>query len=501
MPSYRVTDPKTGRSLKLTGNQPPSSQTIQKAFGASSKPPEYSLRGFGENVASSTGKLAGETASAVVNVFNPDREKNTISNLGKLGAGFVQKLDPTEGNKIANPLINTAKFLAIPTTVLQDRGQVQNNEAVAESVGSFYKDRYGGGENIKKTLYEDPVGALADISTVASAGAGLVKGGATVAGKAGVASKAAKIGKIADKLDPVVAATSGVGKVSKPIFSRVGKGAIEATENLPLAGVGSPKQTGKALKVSGKSASKLFDEYGLWDKSPETVRSAIDKVSQRRSEIAGTSKVSKSEVLNALDKQIQTFTAQAQKGSDSAISVVEQLERQKQLLNSRGEDLLVSDLQDIVRVIDTDIPNNSFFSEVAEVTNPSIKGKRIARKTFVEEMGKVSPEFKQLGRDESALISLGKAFESAQARGISRQTIGLPDIGALTAGGVVGGIPGAIAGYAGRQFLASPTGQRFITKGAQKAVGFSRKKLPQGFKTFSRTLYDTGRFGRMGSDK
>lgn len=72
----------------------------------------------------------------------------------------------------------------------------------AEAVGEFYKDRYGGMDEFKTTLMDDPVGVLADASSVLTGGAGLA---ARVPGLA----KAAKVAQTAGRvMEPLNLATS-----------------------------------------------------------------------------------------------------------------------------------------------------------------------------------------------------------------------------------------------------------------------------------------------------
>ena len=61
-------------------------------------------------------------------------------------------------------------------------------------------------EALKKTLYEDPVGALADISTLFTGGGAL----ATKAGQLSKVSKLAKAGRVATRVGEIIEPT-GVG--------------------------------------------------------------------------------------------------------------------------------------------------------------------------------------------------------------------------------------------------------------------------------------------------
>lgn len=70
---------------------------------------------------------------------------------------------------------------------------------VANAVGGDYKRKYGSVEALANTLYDDPVGAAADLSM-------LFTGGAGVAGKAGMASTASKLSTAAAYTNPLTPA-------------------------------------------------------------------------------------------------------------------------------------------------------------------------------------------------------------------------------------------------------------------------------------------------------
>ena len=83
----------------------------------------------------------------------------------------------------------------------------QADEAKANAVGKFFVDRYGSVDNIKKTIANDPVGALGDISMLITGGGSAVARTPGVMGKIGQAT--AKVGNI---IDPATLAVKGVGK-------------------------------------------------------------------------------------------------------------------------------------------------------------------------------------------------------------------------------------------------------------------------------------------------
>jgi len=118
-----------------------------------------------------------------------DLPKNIIPSAGRAVSDF--------GNVIAHP-VQTVKGLGALGLGLAEKvipGR-QKHEAVAEGVGEFYKQRYGGAKNIKETLITDPVGSALDLSTILSLGGGAV----SKVGKVGKVAKAADVGSDVSKL-------------------------------------------------------------------------------------------------------------------------------------------------------------------------------------------------------------------------------------------------------------------------------------------------------------
>lgn len=178
--------------------------------------------GFVGNLFKSGGKLIGDTVGAIANIFNPDMEKNTVANVAKLSTGVAQLADPTQGNKIVSKIPGLS----------QVQGKFGDQEQTARNVGQFYKQRYGGVQNIKDTFYNDPIGMLADVGTVVTGAGGALRATGSVASKLGSVSNASKLtqaGRVATnigtKIDPLVVAGKGLGSVvnkSKNLFSRAG---------------------------------------------------------------------------------------------------------------------------------------------------------------------------------------------------------------------------------------------------------------------------------------
>ena len=93
----------------------------------------------------------------------------------------------------------------------------QGKERYADAVGEFFADRYGGLEELKNTMATDPVGFLADATTVLTGGAGLA---ARAPGAVGRIAKVAS--NAASAVDPVSLATRGVNQAVKGITAARG---------------------------------------------------------------------------------------------------------------------------------------------------------------------------------------------------------------------------------------------------------------------------------------
>lgn len=135
----------------------------------------------------------------------------------------------------------------------------QGNEELAKAVGEYFVDRYGGAENLKNTLRDDPSGLAADVALLLAGGAGAA---AKVGGKTGQLASAvqraarvvdpaalavrgatdatrlarqgaARVGtRIGETLSQVAGVPSGVGHLALEAAYRAGRSGGEAMENL-----------------------------------------------------------------------------------------------------------------------------------------------------------------------------------------------------------------------------------------------------------------------------
>lgn len=167
---------------------------------------ERSLGGFLGNVAGSGAQFATDAISGV-------------GSLVSFGSRLAQaQRDPREALKLGQDFLQAVK--ASP----------EMGKAVFEAL----KDRYGSGEAIANTLDPDPVGVLADVSSVA----GLAAGGAGAAGLVArnaprVASTAGKVARVAGQVERATNPLSAVAPVVARIAEPVSDAVIAATVRPP----------------------------------------------------------------------------------------------------------------------------------------------------------------------------------------------------------------------------------------------------------------------------
>jgi hypothetical protein len=180
--------PATGLNADLYGSPKPAEK---------SKP-----MGYGEmvgqaitNIPSSAGNLVSGLYHAVTNPVQ------TVSGIMDVAAGGLQNAMPKSVVDFVN------KFESNPEAA--QRAVIAANEA-----GGALKQRYGSVEGIKNTIATDPVGAMADLSTLITGAGGLARGGAigfnaipksaaSVKTVSGLNTAADILGKAADVTNPI----------------------------------------------------------------------------------------------------------------------------------------------------------------------------------------------------------------------------------------------------------------------------------------------------------
>jgi hypothetical protein len=232
-----------------------SSPAVNKALQLTSTPPtdmdwgQVASEGF-RNIP----KSAVEQGKALVQPFLHPIE--TAESIGQIGKGLYSKAAGALGAK-------------------QDEEQKARDEAAANAVGDFYARRYGSMAGFKEALAQDPVGVLADASTVLTGGGSAAARLPGMVGKAG--EVAGTVGRVVDPINLAVQAPKAAAK------------AVTSVTNYPLS-----LQSGVSYKSlqqavdAGAGANPVFWEHVTGKVEPsqvvDRVNNAISQVAKQRSD-------------------------------------------------------------------------------------------------------------------------------------------------------------------------------------------------------------------------
>ena len=183
-----------------------------------------------QNIPSSAVEFGKGIVQAVTNPID------TASALLDLGAGALNRAVPAPVRDFVNKYDwnPQARERAVQT---------------AQQVGGVYKQRYGSVEALKRTIAKDPVGAMADLSTLLSGGAGIARAGAKATTR--VAPRVSAVaGKTANAMSKAAAATNPVNALTKPAAAvpKIVKKAPVAAKRFV-----SPKQTAYLEAAEGRA--------------------------------------------------------------------------------------------------------------------------------------------------------------------------------------------------------------------------------------------------------
>lgn len=444
--------------LQTSGLNPSQiAQIVRAAGGYDRSTQPKTIAGFLGNVASSGANAVGGIGSSLINVFNPNMEKNTVANIARLGVGTAQLLDPTQ-------VLGTGQ------------------EETARNVGRFYNQRYGisdllagrlgkASQKIGNTLYNDPVGAALDVSSVVG-GAGALARGVGNAGKLGGLARAGETLSAASELiDPFSLAGKGVGFASGKIARKVAPALEEASNTILTKGYGQPKQLAKIEGMAGRPTGQLIRDYKLYDRSPETIGRAIDTAGSRYSDavMAAGKNIDTGSFLKSLDAEIKNLDSQAllsETAKAQRDALVQRRANLEEFLTQQNAVPLQFSPQSAVEM------KRNIYQDVKPGTfNPMYNGSggqmaaKTAYKNLIGAIDEAAPGTRQLGRDQAALIKLQDLAEASAQRGNARQMFNFTKMGGAGVGGIVGGAGGAVAGAAAETLVNHPKFLEAASKG------------------------------------
>jgi len=253
VPQFLITDNKTGKKYKVGGPEGFTAEDAQSLLREKLYPPKAGKEPNMFDRALEYGlKTAAHASGSAINLGKDvwamigDPQK-TASNMRRLKKGILQKYGLEKGDQYVK---------------------------YADQAGKYLDDRYGSAENIKNSIMTDPVGVLADLSVVLSAGETMPGRVGTAMAKASELTSPTKV--TGGMIRGVHAATSipqmvlGVGhRLGMPVPPSVAKGAsalrhMSAFAALPLARAAEalPTRTTRALAEVGKTMPKQTEMGG-----------------------------------------------------------------------------------------------------------------------------------------------------------------------------------------------------------------------------------------------
>ena len=212
--------------------------------------------------------------------FDPDAYVKKLKDGDKpADEGILSHVGKTISN-IPGSAVRMGQAMALPFTEGYKKATTGESEfydtlyklgikGTGKAIWEQYKERYGGWENIKKTLEEDPVGFLADVSTPFSLGGGALARAPGVVGRAGEALSA-----VGRATDPLVLASKAAAAPVKGAAKLLG----------PLQGTGEALSTAERVGFEGTPAARQAFREEITGRVPEeqVVREAQGAIANLR---------------------------------------------------------------------------------------------------------------------------------------------------------------------------------------------------------------------------
>ncbi len=363
---------------------------------------------LGEVATSAVQNIPSSGVQLVKDVTMPIRHPiETAKAVGTLAKGAAQKLIPGE----------------------------QPAEQSVDQVISSMVDRYGGVENIKKTVAEDPVGFLGDVASIfiPAGAAGKLTG---ALGKVPALAKAGEVlSKAGEIIEPITTATKATKEaaakiIPKDLPGKLYESAAKFKTSIPESD--RLKMVDTALENSIMPTVKGLDKTrNMIDGLNANITTLIDKATDQGKRV------------NVRDL-FKEFDSMKKELSGDPLLRAAQINRIEKSLKTYFKDLGKADLtpseaQKLKQKIYKE--TGSFYSSVKEAP-ATVEAKQAVARAAKESIEEIFPEIKGLNKKEGALIALRNELERSASRISNRDLIG---IGVP----IKGGAGGAIAGPGG----------------------------------------------------
>ncbi len=406
-------------------------QGYEEVKGGAPAPVNYPLSSVPGNAAKNLPGSVWDAGSAAVGALtHPIR---TIEGLSKAGRGAIDLLSP---------------------------GFDPQNRPVAEAVGRDFVKAYGGWENVKRTIAEDPARFLMDAST-------LLTGGGAVAAKApGLLGKAGEAARVAgETINPITASMKAAGAITAPAADWLSSRITESVYKLPVkTKLGKREAMTETIKDYGVQPSKAG-----WIKVKDTITDLNKKSSELKAyatEAGGG--VRKEVVAQSLDDFAETL-----KGSDLPKTAQLVVENYKKKFMAEGKPFYtVSDLDTLKASLD-DALKPVYVGQMK--INPGFRtsiindAKQAMRQRVSEIINEKTPGLAELNKEQSRLLQVEPKIQEAANRIHNWSAVTLYDF--LLAGGAyyTHAPLEAMASAVAWRIIRSPQVQQYAARGLRTA--------------------------------
>jgi len=387
------TQPKEGQPFSFR-------QPQEGALFSARKPvEEKSVGGFLKNTLKSGGQFIKDTATGIKDAFiHPVR---TVQNIG----------DPLTG----------AATIGIEKLMGTNRFENDPQVLKAKAVGNFYKDRYGGTEQIKNTLYNDPVGALSDASTIFALGGGALSKAGTVS-KIGTLTKTGKVvSKAGELTNPLNVVGKTVGVASRPFSNALEKSAIaQYSQALAPTTKETKFLTNRITPELLKRGEKSLTLQGLENKAQTNLTKIGQKLDDAESSINPQIQVKTQKVLDDLNKYEEQFYTTNNKGQRIALEPdkIAATRELKSIIQQFDGSASFESFQKAKRIWAETISEAKGYAGKSFTEGSKLKVKDVATDAIRQELAKNFPDLDKLNKE----YSFWKNVEKVTSETLKRKT-------------------------------------------------------------------------------
>lgn len=379
--------------------------------------------------------------------------------LGEMGTQAISNIPSSAvefGKSLATPIIHpveTAKGLG--TLAAEWPQAVTGQEAPSwQALGDYFKQRYGGFENLKQTIAKDPVGFAAELSTLLG-GAGAA---AKMAGEAGNVSKLATAGKALEKASDITNPVNAAMTAVKAPLAAVGKVSPSQTiERLYESGL--KPSTTLSEKIRSKRIQTAISEgipvskSGL-QKSKGLIQDLNDEIKSRIADYSNST-IERDKILAPVEDLKQTYQQGKALPSEAVNEVQKVIDEFK---TSQPEQIPIGKVQifkqDLNKTLD------DFYKKInrGETLKPNewAETRAALADGMRQQITDILPELKNLNQREGSLIELNKSLRQAVNRIDNKNILSLLSSTYATAGAVLGGAKGAAMGLISNYIINNP---------------------------------------------